>query len=175
MMVIPATKDLSEITTSLIVLMKAVNGSCTAIDLLLPQSIIYADGVRAMFRHRLHIFFKTNGNEDLDHMADVFIIRVPKHVEEIREFSFDKNVPLHALGNWHGRSMRAIKRLKGQSRRDCNLSMKGCKRVKGETGKGHISSSQRQKASIRKRKIPPTNYRETLPQSLQSYPPINPS
>lgn len=85
MMVIPAKKYLWIRTTSLAALRNAVNGICVAIDLLLHPSIIFADRVQSMFRNLLNAYSQTNGNADPHHMAEVLLIRVQQHMEELRE------------------------------------------------------------------------------------------
>lgn len=78
-------KDLWVGTTSQKELMNAVNGICTEIDLLLHPSILSADRVKAMFRHLLHVYSKTNGKEDPDNMEDVFVILIS--IRKSRKFA----------------------------------------------------------------------------------------
>lgn len=46
-----------------------------------------ADRIQAMFRQLLDIYSKTNGKDDPDHIANLFTIRIQKHVETAREFA----------------------------------------------------------------------------------------
>lgn len=94
------------------------------------------DLLQGMLRTLLHIYSNIDGKADTDHMSDVYFIRVKQQVGEVRAFAVYNTTTLYVLNKWHGRSKLAIKLLKDQDRRDCNLSTQGCKRGRGETGEG---------------------------------------
>lgn len=140
MMVMPATKYLWARTTSIFAVMIEVNGLCYAVDLLLHPSILSTGKVQAMFRQLLDVYSQTNGKADPDHIADVFVIRVQQHIEAVIEYAVDPENTIPDLRFWKDREKVAFIRLKDQARSDCDLSMYGCRRAKGETGEEFLLS-----------------------------------
>lgn len=90
-MEMPATKEIWARMTSIPELVNAVNGICIALDSLFHPSILAVDRVQDMFRHNSHIYCQTNGKEDPEHMADVFIIRKQQQIGDIGTFGYEMN------------------------------------------------------------------------------------
>lgn len=74
-----------------------------------------------MFRQVLEVYSQTYWKADPDHVADVFIIRIKQQVEAVREYAQDTSTKILDLKHWKGRAKIALKRLKYQARRDCDL------------------------------------------------------
>lgn len=116
--------------------MNAVNGLCSAVDSLLGTSILSTGKVQETFRKLLDAYSQTNGKADPDHIADVFVIRVQQHIDAVSEYTIYPENTIPDLRIWKDREKVALRRLNDQARRDCDLSMYGCRCAKGDTGEG---------------------------------------
>lgn len=81
-----------------------------------------------------NLYSKTIGKADPDHMTEDFLTRIQQHMEDLEAFCFDSWSVIEELFHSHGRSKIALKTIKDQTRRDCDQSIKGCKRARVETG-----------------------------------------
>lgn len=69
-----------------------------------------------------------------EHMADVFHIGVQQHMGELRLLELYNWSVIREILHWHGRSKIFLTRLKDKSWRECDFSIQGWKRPKGEAG-----------------------------------------